>query len=198
MTASNVAAGGRVLAFVACALALVSHPARADDTKAFVRDVQRGAGLRSFRLHVDAVSPISGIISETLAYVAPDTVRVDVPGKHFSAVIIGSSLWLRGRSGRWRRGRLTDAANALAAVRDTTAIADNARGKHVRFRGTESIHGVAMHVYDLDDPDGNGSRSERIWIGDRDGFPHRIEQRNGALVSTGTYFDFDRVLSVTQ
>jgi hypothetical protein len=39
---------------------------------------------------------------------------------------------------------------------------------------------------------------ERIWIGVDDGYPHRIVQRDGAFVSTGTYSKFNQTFSVAQ
>ena len=181
----------------AVALLAVAQPVRADDSKALLADAKRFPSLRSFRMKVDSVDPASGLTSQTLTYVAPDSLRVDVPAKHFTAVIIGSYLWLRNRAGHWKRARMTAETNTLAAVRETSAIAERVSGKTVRFDGTETLGGKRMHVYDIEDPDGGGA-SERIWIGTRDGYPHRIEQRDGAFASTATYSSFNQLFSVSQ
>jgi hypothetical protein len=187
---------------VSCALATVAVQtgARAGDTERLLNDAKNFPSLRSFVLHIASDSPAEGPRSETLTYVAPDSLRVDVPSKNFSAVIIGSYLWVRRGPGRWHRAQLTDASNALDAVRATSSLAARIDGKRVRFLGDATLAGKTMRVYEIAGPP-RGSlppAKERIWIGVDDGYPHRIVQRDGAFVSTGTYSKFNQTFSVAQ
>ncbi len=190
----------RTCAIVAALAIAVPRQARADDATSFAADTKRFATLRSFRLQIDSISPDAGISSERLAYVAPDSLRVDMPAKHFTAVIIGQYLWLRGRTGRWHRARMTAETDALAAVRETAEIGRHVSGKAVRLIGDATLHGDPMRVYEIAAPgrDATTGATERIWIGTRDGYPHRIEQRDGAFASTATYSSFNQLISVTQ
>jgi len=187
---------------VSCALALVAvqTSARADDVQRLLNDAKNFASLRSFELHIKSHSPADGPRSETLTYVAPDSLRVDVPSRKFSAIIIGKYLWIRRGRERWHRAQLTDASNALDAVRETSSLAARIDGKHVRFLGDATLAGKTMRVYEIAGPPRRslGPAKERIWIGVDDGFPHRIVQRDGAFVSTGTYSKFNQTLSVAQ
>jgi hypothetical protein len=190
----------RTIVSCAIAVAVVRTGARADDAERLRNDARNFASLRSFVLQIASDSPAEGPRSETLTYVAPDSLRVDVPSRKFSAVIIGSYLWIRRGSGRWHRAQLTDASNALDAVRATSSLAARIEGKRVRFLGDATLAGKTMRVYEIAGPP-RGSlplAKERIWIGVDDGYPHRIVQRDGAFVSTGTYSKFNQTFSVAQ
>jgi hypothetical protein len=187
---------------VSCVLAIaaVQTGARADDTQRLLTDAKNFSSLRSFVLQIASDSPAEGPRSETLTYVAPDSLRVDVPSRRFSAVIIGSYLWIRRGPGRWHRAQLTDASNALDAVRATSSLAAGIDGKRVRFLGDATLAGKTMRVYEIAGPPRSSLplAKERIWIGVDDGYPHRIVQRDGAFVSTGTYSKFNQTFSVAQ
>ena len=187
---------------VCCALAVATVPAtaRADDAERLLSDAKNFPSLRSFVLQIASDSPADGPRSETLTYVAPDSLRVDVPSRKFSALIIGSYLWVRHGSARWHRAQLTDASNALDAVRATSSLGARIGGKRVRFLGDATLAGKTMRVYEIAGPPRSSvpPAKERIWIGVEDGYPHRIVQRDGAFVSTGTYSKFNQTFSVAQ
>ena len=188
-----------VLATLCAAATCAPLAARADDTNAFLADTRRFSSMKSFRLQLDSVSPTAGTTSETLTYVAPDRLRVDMPAKDFVAVVIGRYAWLRGRSGHWKKVEMAPGADPLAAVHDTSVIAERVGGRRVRFVGTQRLDGDAMHVYEIDAPPRKGysAKTERVWIGASDGYPHRIEQHNGAYASTAIYSSFNRPFSVS-
>jgi hypothetical protein len=190
----------RTIATCALAFAAMSTSARADDAHRLLSDAKNFSSLRSFVLQIASDSPTRGPRSETLTYVAPDFLRVDVPSRKFSAVIIGSYLWVRRAPGRWHRAQLTDASNALDAVRTTSSLATRIGGKRVRFLGDATLAGKTMRVYEIAGPPRRAlpPAKERIWIGVDDGYPHRIVQRDGAFVSTGTYSKFNQTFSVAQ
>ncbi len=190
----------RTIVFCAIAVAAMPTSARAGDAERLRNDAKNFSSLRSFELRIASDSPTEGPRSETLTYVAPDSLRVDVPSRKFSALIIGSYLWVRRGTAHWQRAQLTDASNALEAVRATSELAARIDGKRVRFLGDATLAGKTMRVYEIAGPP-RGSlplAKERIWIGVDDGYPHRIVQRDGAFVSTGTYSKFNQTFSVAQ
>jgi outer membrane lipoprotein-sorting protein len=185
----------------ACAAVAFPLAARADDSKAFLADTRRFPSLRSFRLQLDTQSPASGETAETLTYMAPDELRVEMPARNFTAVIVGSFVWLRsgGRTAHWKKVPMAPGADPLAAVHDTNAIAERVRGRTITFVGTEPLDGSPMHVYEIDAPPRTGysAKTERIWIGARDGYPYKIVQRNGKYASTAVYSKFNERFAVS-
>ncbi len=190
----------RTIVCCALAVATVRTSARADDAERLLEDAKHFTSLRSFVLQIASDSPANGPRLETLTYVAPDSLRVDVPSRKFSALILGSYLWVRRGNARWHRAKLTDASNALDAVRETSSLATRIDGKRVRFLGDATLAGKTMRVYEIAGPlrSPMPPAKERIWIGVADGYPHRIVQRDGAFVSTGTYSKFNQTFSVAQ
>ena len=182
------------------ALALVRPlAARADDTYPFLVDARRFRLLTSFRVQLDARSPDLGQTSEFITYSAPQMLRVVIPAKKTIVVVIGRYAWGRGPAGRWKRVTLAHGADPLAAVEDTTDIANRLNGRTIAIVGTQTLDGLPMHVYDLSAPPRNGfaGETERIWIGVKDGYPHKIVEHRGETESTAVYSSFNQLLSVS-
>jgi outer membrane lipoprotein-sorting protein len=177
----------------------VPTPARADDANAFLADTRRFATMKSFRVELDSTSPTTGTTAETLTFVAPDKLRIEMPARNFVAVVIGQYVWLRGPSHTWKRVQMAPGADPFAAVHDTNAIAERVRGRTIRLLGTQTLDGAPMHVYEIDAPPrpGYSAKTERVWIGALDGYPHKIVQRNGPFASTATYSSFNRLFSIS-
>jgi hypothetical protein len=186
----------------ACALALLAYAAplgaRADDRQAFHNDTRRMLHMHSFRMRLIELSP-QGMMAREMTFVAPDKLRVQIAASPMVAVLIGTNVWIRAADGTWKKSADRLPGDPLAAIHDTFTFATDLQGRTVRFIGTRREAGVASHVYEIDAPKKPGYTAEaaRIWIGVADGYPRRIERRNGPFASTAIYSDWNKPLTVS-
>ena len=181
---------------LACA-AVISAPlaARADDSQRLLSEV-RFTTIKSFKLAMAYHSP-RGEFDKQLTYVAPDRLRLEIPTQRLVAVTIGHFVWLRDPSDKWHKEKSPAGADPMAAVHSLTQVAQSVKSKTVTYVGDETIDGVKTHVYKLVAPPKRGysAISEKLWLG-TDGYPRKIEQRNGPYSMLATYSDLNAPLSV--
>jgi outer membrane lipoprotein-sorting protein len=180
------------LSVPALLLGVAPLPARSDDLQAFLSDSHRFAGLRSFRLHLDSTSP-KGHSVRDLVYVAPDKLRVEIKDTSLVVVVIGTNVWLRGPDKKWTKGKLST-GNPFAPINAIYRIVAQSKTGSVHFSGTQDVNGTATHVYQIYMAPQRGFLAEttRVWIGLADGFPRRIEERNGPYTTTAIYSDWNQ------
>lgn len=148
-------------------------------------------------MHVVEVTPLGRSVKDII-YVAPDKVRVALGDTGLVVVVIANNVWLRGVDGKWIKAKRSS-QDLLAAVRDTTAFADDLSDKSVRLLGSPHLDGVPTRLYQIDvlRKAGYSVKTTRVWVGTADGYAHRIEERNGPYLATTTYSDYNAPLSVS-
>jgi len=189
-----------VLRTFTCALAcatVVSAPlvACADDSQRLLSEV-RFTTIKSFKLDMLSHSP-QGAFDKQLTYVAPDRLRLEIPTRKLVAVTIGHFVWVRDPEKKWHKEALPAGADPMAAVHSLTQLSRSVKSKTVTYVGDETVDGVKTHVYKLVAPPRRGysAISEKLWLG-TDGYPRKIEQRNGPYSMRATYSDLNAPLNV--
>ena len=190
-----------MLRTITCALACATTifaplAASADDSRRLLSEV-RFTTIKSFKLDMIYHTP-QGEFDKVVTYVAPDRLRIDIPTRKMAAVTIGRLVWIRDADNKWHKQELPAGVDPMGAVHNLTQLSQSVKSKIVTYVGDETLDGVKTHVYNLAAPPKHGfsAITEKLWLG-ADGYPRKLEQKNGPFTMRATYTDLNAALSVS-
>jgi len=144
-----------------------------------------------------------------LEFAAPDRYHFITESNFFSKdvnvkqeiIALGGETYYRGISGQWQKLQV-DVRREISKLRSPLPAGGMAQVTDVKFIGDEVLNGTRMLVYQYRFDDTSYAEFKgvtKIWVGAKDGLPHRIEA-NGEAPNQGeaakanwanTYYDYN-------
>jgi outer membrane lipoprotein-sorting protein len=139
--------------------------------------------LSSYHLHLDDQTEPTDI-----DYTVPDRMRIIKPGS--VGLIVGGGVYLNVGGAGWTQGGVNTTLAVLMVTLAEDQLISFTNDDEIADQGSDTLDGVAMHKFEIRTPV-NGSYLRRVvWVGAKDGLPHRVERRGGTSTLTARYSEF--------
>lgn len=145
--------------------------------------------LSSYHLHLDDQTEPTDI-----DYTVPQRMRITKPGS--VGIIVGGGVYLNVGGAGWTQGGVNTTLAVLLVTLAEDRLINFTDEDEIEDQGGDTIDGVAMHKYEIRTPV-NGSFLRRVvWVGAKDGLPHRVVRSGGTTVLTATYSEFNKEFGI--
>jgi hypothetical protein len=109
---------------------------------------------------------------------------------------MGGGAYLNVGVSGWTPAGVNTVPAVLMEMLENDSLISFADDDRIADRGVASFGGVAMHAYEIRTP-ANGSFLQRtVWVGEKDGLPHRVERGGGTTLLTATYSEFNQQFAI--
>lgn len=149
---------------------------------------------RSYRLN-RIFSTSAGSSQVFVEWLAPDKLRETAEeGQIKERRLIGSLIYAKSSEGVWHKAQAPQGwpegrPSIKPLIRDA---------KGANYIGKEVFNGIPMLVYEVTYPRSTNVVPTKIWIGEDDGLPHKLERKSSApmVIYTEVYSDYDAYFSI--
>jgi hypothetical protein len=141
-------------------------------------------GLSSYHLSIDdGTGPVE------LDYTLPQRVRITEPQS--VAIIVGGSVYLKVGKNDWVPSGVNTTLGVLLVTLEEDRFITFTDEDNVADKGTVFLAGTALHMYEISTPINGSFLRRTVWVGEKDGLPHRVERSGGVTTVTADYSRFN-------
>jgi len=141
--------------------------------------------LASYHLHLE-----DGTEPTDIDYTLPDRLRITKPGS--VGIIVGGGVYLNVGGAGWTPGGVNTTLGVLMVTLAEDRLINFTDDDEIADQGDETLDGVSMHKYEIRTPLNGIFLTRVVWVGAKDGLPHRVERNGGTTSLTATYSKFNQ------
>jgi hypothetical protein len=137
-------------------------------------------GLSSYHVSVDdGTGPVE------IDYAPPQRIRVTAPGS--IAIIVDGSSYLKVGNNDWVPSGVNTTLGVLLITLAEDLLITAKDADTVTDRGTVLLAGTVLRMYEISTPINGSFLRRTVWVGEKDGLPHRVERSGGITTLTADY-----------